>query len=408
MNAASDNTTDLALVEVPPMTPETFAEMVARPEHGGPVVTLMIPMQRKGKETRQNPIRFKNALGEARQRLEESGREDDELARRLDALSALDDPTAEIWQQQDRGLAVVIDRDRVRAWKLPAAPADRVHVADRPALGGLLRLHGGERTRFLVLDLDETRLLEVSHGQLKAIGLGNAPTSLDEAMRFDDPEKSLQFRAAPAPSKGPAGNAMYHGHGVSSDDNRKRKIRRFFEMVDAELSPRLAGDEVPLVLFGPAMECGIYREVNSLAGLAEDEIHFNPSELDEEGLEERLMAEVAEKTSQSRSERLEELEHAIGVGQGDTELGNLLAATVEAKLATLLVDGRDGNSANAWGSFDPRTGKSVIHESRQPGDQDLLETLATAASLQGAGVVFLSGDDPALPGKAVAAGLYRY
>lgn len=291
----------------------------------------------------------------------------------------------------------------------PTKSTDRLHLeplgSERPALAELLRLTDPNRARFLVLDLSRTRLFEAGPQSANEQELGDAPTSLDEAMRYDDPEKSLQHRAAPEPRSSPRGNAAFHGHGVTTDDEHKRKVRRFFEMIDAELAPRLAADGLPLVLFGPEMECGMYRQVNSFEGLEDSEVHHNPSALDERELEEQLCGEVTDRSEVSLREILENLEQAIAADQGSTDLDKLLAATVQGKVATVLLN----PTKPVYGTFDLESGRAELHgNNRQPGDQDVLEVLASNAALQGAEVRFTDQTSVTLPEGAVAAGIYRF
>jgi hypothetical protein len=174
------------------LNPGDFSGLVRAPEKGGPVVTLFLPMERRGAETRKNRTHFKNALAEATELLARADSETDGLKRRFRKLGELAAPRAKFWQHQSNGLAIAIDEESIRCWRIPLRPSPAVHLGSRPALGFLLRLTDPSRLRFLTLDLTHTRLFEAGPQSMdelglgvEELGLGDAPAGLD---RLDDSE----------------------------------------------------------------------------------------------------------------------------------------------------------------------------------------------------------------------------
>jgi len=77
-----------------------------------PCVSLYMPMQKAGPEIRQNPIRFKNLVREAEERLQELEIFPTEVENLLQQVQELDQ--AEFWENQDHGLAILLQSaDRV-------------------------------------------------------------------------------------------------------------------------------------------------------------------------------------------------------------------------------------------------------------------------------------------------------
>ena len=73
-----------------------------------------------GADSRQNPVRFKNLLRGAEQRLADQGLEATELQELFaPARELLDHPS--IWHEIAHGLALLLARDGARFWKLPIA-----------------------------------------------------------------------------------------------------------------------------------------------------------------------------------------------------------------------------------------------------------------------------------------------
>jgi DNA polymerase I-like protein with 3'-5' exonuclease and polymerase domains len=62
-----------------------------------PCISIYMPMEKAGSEIRQNPIRFKNLMREAEQRLEEMGIDHNEAMTWLEQANAIDSP--EFWEE---------------------------------------------------------------------------------------------------------------------------------------------------------------------------------------------------------------------------------------------------------------------------------------------------------------------
>ena len=93
-------------------------------------VSLFMPAFRAGRETEQNPIRFKNLLKEAENRLSASGARPPEIQELFKpARSLVDDPL--FWQHQGDGLAVFLSADYFKKFRLPLTFQESVTLARR-------------------------------------------------------------------------------------------------------------------------------------------------------------------------------------------------------------------------------------------------------------------------------------
>ncbi|NNE93481.1 MAG: hypothetical protein HKN23_17685, partial [Verrucomicrobiales bacterium] len=161
------------------------------------VVTLLLPMEEKGAETRKNHIIFKNALSDAARQLPEKARNHGRIGQVLKDLEFFDNPVAEFWQHQENGLVMIIpDSEDITVFKTPFPVEKAVEVSEKPRISRLLPLADDSRIYVLLLDLDGIRLFHAGRWDVEEIELNDVPTSLEEAMRFDDPEKSLQFHTS--------------------------------------------------------------------------------------------------------------------------------------------------------------------------------------------------------------------
>src|SRR5690606_29880069 len=90
-----------------------FLEQTSRPR-----ISIYFPTHRAGPETRQDPIRLKNLLRDARTQLEEQGHEEAAIHKMLKPASDLI-PDIDFWRHLQEGLALLIAPGDFRLFKLP-------------------------------------------------------------------------------------------------------------------------------------------------------------------------------------------------------------------------------------------------------------------------------------------------
>ncbi len=234
-------------------------------------VSIYMPAEKAGAETRQNPIRFKNLIREAEEKIAHLSESTSELNDALaDANAYIDN--YDFWQHQDYGLAFFIGRDGVKYYRLPHSFEESVEVSDRFYLKPLLPvLTNDNKFYLLALSQNEVRFFLGSHYNIKEIMLPEGvPASLAEALKYDDLEQQLQYH-----SGGTGNNPIYHGHGAGTIDN-KDEIKRFFDQIDNGLTSVLQAEKTPLILAGVEYLLPIYHQANSYGSLLESGIIGNP------------------------------------------------------------------------------------------------------------------------------------
>lgn len=182
---------------------------------------------------------------------------------------------SQFWQHQSDGLVTFMAADLCRFYRLPLPFQELAVVTDRfplKPLLPLLRSHG----RFYVLALrqNEVRLLQCTRQVVTTVELEGIPKSMAEALKYDDPERQLQFRTGTPPGTGRR-PAIFHGHGVGIDD-AKDNILRYFRQVDHGWRALLRGEQAPLVLASVDYLLPIYREATTYAHLMDEGVSGNP------------------------------------------------------------------------------------------------------------------------------------
>lgn len=268
-----------------------------------------------------------------------------------------------------------------------------------------MRLLNPPKAAVLKLDLHALELYEATPWTLRRLELGDIPTNLDEATRFDDPEKSLQFRSVSA-SSGPGGNtdAAFHSQGLTGDETRQKNIRRFFEAIDSQLVSQLPSAEMPLMLFGPEEEIGHYREVNHYPHLLARAVAHNPSDLDADEFRAMACEALAAYEREQAAARLEALGDASGKGLACLRVEELPLAAEQGRIDTLFLHAGD----KRYGKIDRERGEVTVHVNQEPGDTELLAFTARAAALAGAGIRVFEEPESPLPDRSPVAAILRW
>jgi hypothetical protein len=97
---------------------------------GESLISIYLPTHRTGREVQQDPIRFKNKLDEAEQRLQMKGMRKPEIESLLKQARSLA-AESNFWQHQSDGLVVFISRDFMEYFRLPIRFEELLIVSDR-------------------------------------------------------------------------------------------------------------------------------------------------------------------------------------------------------------------------------------------------------------------------------------
>jgi hypothetical protein len=360
-----------------------------------------------GQEVQQDPIRLKNLLAEAGERLLASGLRRPDVGEMLAPAQALVQ-NGHFWQHQGEGLAILIGRGLFRHYRLPRKPGRKLEplvvVGERFHVKPLLPLlSNAGRFYLLALSLGQVRLFQGTRWRLDEIDLEGVPTSLDDALCYDDPEKQLQFHTS---TRGPGGvgqrPATFHGQGVSADDE-KDNILRFFHRVDKAIRSILRGDK-PLVLAGVEHLPPLYQEANSYPHLVEDAVQAEPEALPVADLHERAWQIVEPHFAADRRAAAARYAQLAGAGgeRASDDLEQVVLAAYRGRVASLFV----AAGLQRWGSFDADTNLVRVRAFRAPDDEDLLDFAAVYTLLNGGAVYLVEPEE--VPGGSAVAAIFRY
>lgn len=367
-------------------------------------ISMYMPAHRFGREQQQDPIRFKNLITRAQDKLLDSGlRKPDVQELMSPAEKLLDDE--DFWQHQSNGLAVFVSPDYSKILRLPSRFDELVMIANNFQVKLLLPLLSKDgKFYILALSMNDVRLFLGTRYTIDEIDLGDIPTNLQAALWMDDPEKHTSFHTGTG-SASTAGTrqAVFHGHGGKAAAD-KINLLRYFQRVDNGMNDFLEEKHIPMVLAGVDYLLPIYHEANSYAGLLEEGLEGNPEDVSENELH-KLAWELVEpifKEDQKKAIRKFEQLHGQKNELVSTDWRSIFRAAHFGRVDTLFVS----PGLQLWGRFDASKDTLEQHQESHPGDRDLFDLAAVNTLLNGGTVYALDPDK--MPEKAQLAAIYRY
>ncbi len=258
----------------------------------------------------------------------------------------------DFWQHQDYGLAFFINQDEVKYYRLPYSFEESIEVSDRFYLKPLLPvLTNNNKFYLLALSQNEVRFFLGSHYSINEIKLPEGvPASLAEALKYDDPEKQLQYH-----SGNPGNSPIYHGQGVGTTDN-KDEIKRFFDQINNGLTSVLQAEQTPLILAGVEFLLPIYQEANSYNSLLESGITGNPEHVDSEDLHRQAWSIVEPHLKAAKQSALDRYHQLSGTGEASSRLEEIVVGAANGQVDTLFIT----EDAQSWGQFDRQANQVKI------------------------------------------------
>lgn len=366
-------------------------------------VSLFLPTDRAGHQTEQNPIRLKNLLQQAEDKLIAHG------VRRPDAISLLAEANALLtdalfWRQQSDGLAIFISSSTTSLYRVPLHLASEVIVGKSFHFRPLLSFLAGDgRFYLLALSQKSVRLLEGSRESIEEVEVSSLPASLQEALQVDTVQRDLQWHTSSAqPSAGVSGRStVFHGSG-GPEASAKSRILRYFHILDEGLREVIAGQNVPLVLAGVEYLFPIYREANSYPYLVEGGVPGNPEELSPKELHGRAWQLVGPQYDRAREQAWAKYETLAGTGLASADPREVVAAAYFGRVESLFY----AVGCRIWGNLDTQAGTATLADGPDDDAQDLSD-LAAIHTILNQGRAY-PGPSESMPEACMLAAVFRY
>lgn len=362
-------------------------------------VSAFLPAHEVGGKEGGDTLRLKNLLRGAENELVRLGMRRPEAAGLLAGVipDELGDPTSGVFHRA--GVALFAAPDLHRSYQLAGEAPTLVTVARRFHLKPFLRmLEHDLRFAVLAVTRGSAQLFVGDSSGLQPTDVPGMPSSLDDAVRFDDREPGLFSHSA---SRGGGGViAAFHGQG-DRDDYLPEDVMRYLRMVDVSLSGVL-GDTDPLVLVGSRDVVAVYRGLSRHGALVEHDVWGNPESMTVDDLHAKAWETVEAATRRSADDAVARFRQHDGTGKASSAPTTVISAARSGRVEAMIV----ASDAQLWGRYGDGPDGPDLHHSRRPGDEDLLDTAAVDAWKAGATIHVIPR--AGVPGDSGIAAVFRY
>jgi release factor family 3 len=366
-----------------------------------PCVSIFLPTFRAGAETQQNPIRFKNLLRQALEKLGEMGWEPRAAA---DLMVPAEELVGDegFWQHQEDGLAVFVAPGFFRTFRLARSFHERAVVNDKFFLRPLFPLlSGDEHFYLLALSVNEVRLFVARQDRVHELDLGDAPRSLADALGRDLTEPVLRFNVSSPAAQARTGAPNYHGQGGGEDES-KAEIQQFFQRLDSGLQALHLDRRSPLVLAGVGYLLPLYREITRWPEEVLELPVGNPEGWKPEDLCDRAWPLVEPRFTADRERAAARFAELVGTGRASAQLEEVIPAAHDGRVDVLFT----AQGAHLPGIYDPGA-RAVRLAGNGNGEDDLLDDAAVQTFLHGGTVFAVPPEAVPAHGEPLAA-VFRY
>ena len=362
-----------------------------------PSISIFLPTHSAGRETQQDPIRFKNLLRDAEKQLLDNGMGPREAGALLQPAQALLDDT-NFWNHQHDGLAVFIAADDFHYYPLPFSVEELLVVAQSYYVKPVLPLFTNNGHYYiLAVSLDEVRLFEGTHYGVGQISLPEGtPTNMEAALRLDDSQKSLQMHSG-------GSGGMFHGQGAGNEEE-KIWIEQYLNLVDTSLTETFREQNAPLVLAGVDYLLPMYHKVSEYQNIMEEGITGSPEHLHPEELQEQAWRIVETYFQQETKKTVEQYQQLADTDKATDNVEEIVTAAFNGRVDKLILSIEN----QIWGAFNPKDGKVERSSNGQSKKYNLALLDFTAMNtLQNGGTVCALSQDE-MPTDSPIAAVFRY
>jgi len=366
-----------------------------------PGVSIFLPTHVMGRETRQDPIRLKNLLGEAMARLKELGFSGGDSERMLEPAAVLVDDYA-FWQNQSHGLALFLDQGGMRQFKVPVELEERVFVGEGFLVKPLLPLLARDGSfSVLAVSEDHVRLYAASRFTMVEEDV-DLPRSLAEVMdESSDYENPVNASPAnrPAVSGSGAGQARSQVHGDSPEEWSKTQLNSYLRRIASAVDAHLAVHGTRMVLVADPALAGNLPRPGAVDRLLVGTVTSTPAAMTVEEIHAAAYAIMMPHLDADRQAVLERFAALQGSGdvRGLSVPADIVVAAHDGRVEALLL----AEGVDLQGRYDAEARKVVVG---QGGD---LPDLAAAQTLRHGGAAYVLPREEMPRGVELAA-ILRY
>lgn len=379
---------------------DTLEKLIAA--SGGPHLSIFIHTEISGEKTRKNPIKLKTKLDEASKLLQKEGRSKTKARNYLKKGYDLVEDNA-YWQHQSGGLLFYLSDKELLTFRIPRDFKEKIILADSFHIKPLITYLSAAGVFYLLaLSQDSARLFQCTSQIIAEVDPEDMPQGLDDALKYEDPEREMQFHTKNlAGGKGGGNPAVFHGQGMP-DEQEKNRIKRYFGKTDQALQKFFDIEKPPLVIAAVDYLHPIYKEASDYNNILEEGIKGSPEKLKDHKLHKKAW-DIVEPHFKKDKEAALDIYRTQRANDNTTEkLEGVIRQAHLGNIATLFI----ARDEEKWGVYNPNTDVLQSHAKQKPESTDLLDLAACKTLLANGRVFVLENDD--IPSDTGIAALLRY
>lgn len=364
-------------------------------------LSIYMHTHKMGENVQQDPIRFKNLLNEAEDQLKKHEISPQQIDELLEEPRKLLDRQM-FWQNNDEGLAVFVSEKGFDYYRVPQDFNERVMVDNHFLITPLLPMITLEGT-FCILALSQqnVRLLNATRENVSSIALEDAPTNMDEFLKYNVQETSLQHHSGQGAGRAHGEGDIFHGHGADGEPDHRETIN-YLKQIENEVTSIMRRRNDPLILAGVNKAVAEYRKINHYSRVMDDAIIRNPDDLKDEQLKDKGWDIIQSYFLQDMYNDIDRLGDLSGSGRESDNLTQIVEAAYYGRVDSLFVT----IGEHSWGWFDEE--RDVVHHSKDQknGEHDLINMAAIKTITQSGNVYALNREE--MPKDSSVAAIFRY
>jgi hypothetical protein len=227
------------------------------------------------------------------------------------------------------------------------------------------------------------------------------PQGIAEALRYDDPERRLQFHTTTETPSGAERAAQFYGHGVGTKEKKKDRILRNFQRVADHVHSAIGSGDAPLVLAGVEYLLPIYRQAAKYPHIVDESIPGNPERVSHDEFHRQSWQPVEPLFRQKRQAHLEQYYTLKEEGRASGDLGAVIYAAYRGLVRAIFVT----SEQELWGRYDEERDRIEVDEGPTGSNVDLLD-LAAARTIADGGAAYALSDEQ-MPDQEMVAAVFR-
>ncbi len=372
---------------------EDLLELIREKEK--PCLSLYMPLK-TGPEVKQNPIRLKNMLRQAEERLQDTGMRKPEAEVFLAPLKEMLE-SFPFREYQGGGIAVFLSPGKSRYSRFPVNFEERLFVAGRFHIKPLIPIITDNGKYYLLtLSQNRPRLFVGTRYSINQVSVKGMPAGIDDILKYYEEEQQIQQHTI----SGGAG-AVFHGQDTFKE-NEKKIIREYFRRINDSIRNETAGEKIPLVIACVEYLFSIYSDINDYVNLMDSFIHGNPDDMELEDLCKNAWEIAKTYLEKDKEQAVSSFGHLKGTGKASADIADIVPAACYGRIEHLFLR----ENVQVHGVFNPTDGSVLLTDDEQAQREDLLD-LAAAYTFTGGGRVY-SCKRKNMPEDTAAAAVFRY